>query len=527
MAPSTRRALPPRFGSYTGGVVVAVASATYAAVLSVLSPGYQAGADSHYHFSVAREMARGTLVPDVARGLPFTVLHDMPVDHYWGYHLLLAPFALASDPEVGMKVATVVLFAAIFVAFYALLRRLGVAHAWAWALIPGLFSTQDWRYLQLRGGQLVLPLLFAQAAVVLFEDRAPRRRWLLLAIGYVGMVSYHGALVLLPFHVAAVLAVAVLKPSDLRRGELFEPLLTAAGLALGLTINPYMDRHASTWRFAAFHVGDMGRDTAHLYDDQLIAEFHGFPPDVLFEHAEWGVLLGATIIALALVVWRARGTEKTPVSRETVVIAGMTAAGIVLTAQAMRTREYAVPIAFALFATLAPKEDRAGRSWSSPIVAAVAACLLVPLAVAHGETTLPLIASHLPTNEYRGALPVLEANGDRPILNMAEADYGMLRWQYPDVVCVQALSRYFIYPYPELFHDVWELHDHADTSPEAPAILARFWSRGVRLVAAHRTNAMARYAAERPDVLRPVFRSPINGATIYAINEAALEASLQ
>jgi hypothetical protein len=131
MTESGRGALPRWSRAYGGALVVAVASATYATVLSLLEPGYQAGADSHYHFSVAREMARGTLVPDVAHGLPFTVLREMPVDHYWGYHLLLVPFALWPDQETGMKIATVALFAAIFVALYALLRRLGVAHAWA------------------------------------------------------------------------------------------------------------------------------------------------------------------------------------------------------------------------------------------------------------------------------------------------------------------------------------------------------------------------------------------------------------
>ena len=66
----------------------------------------------------------------------------------------------------------------------------------------------------------------------------------------------------------------------------------------------------------------------------------------------------------------------------------------------------------------------------------------------------------------------------------------MLRWEYDRVVCVQALSRYLICPYPELFHDVWVLHDHAATSPETREVLRRFWDRGVRLVAVHRTSGM-------------------------------------
>ena len=95
----------------------------------------------------------------------------------------------------------------------------------------------------------------------------------------------------------------------------------------------------------------------------------------------------------------------------------------------------------------------------------VAALLLAPMLWLHGRTTVPLIKTHLPTHEYRERAR-LEVNGDHPILNVAEADYGMLRWEYDGVVGVQALSRYFIYPYPALFHDVWQLHHRADTSEE-------------------------------------------------------------
>src|SRR5580700_5189564 len=113
-----------------GAFLVALVTGAYAAAILAGWRGYQPSADSLYHFSVAREMAHGTLVPDVARGLPFTVLRDMPVDHYWGYHLLLAPFALATDPELGMKVATVTLFALVCVATYLFLNARGVTYAW-------------------------------------------------------------------------------------------------------------------------------------------------------------------------------------------------------------------------------------------------------------------------------------------------------------------------------------------------------------------------------------------------------------
>jgi hypothetical protein len=513
----------PRSGAtlrrFSGFACVMAVSALYAAVLLALRPGYQVSADSQYHFSVAREIASGSWVPDVARGLPFTVLRDMPVDHYWGYHVLLAVFAAGRDPEWGMKVATVVLFAAVCVSMYSFLRARRVAHAWAWALLPMLLSTQDWRFLQLRGGQLIVPLLFGMMHLAFFEERKVVRRVGLVLIAYVAMLSYQGALVLLAFHVGGTAALVALRPSDARGGRLWEPALTALGLCLGLAINPYMDARASTFRFAAFHVGDMGRDTAHLYDDQEIAEFHGFPAWVLESHPEWLVLL-LTVLAMAVVVvWRARGrSAEAPAERDAVVLTGMSLAGICLLAQAMRTREYAVPIAFAFMAVMAPREP-------SPMLSAVVGSLLAMLGYVHGQSTLPLISNHLPTRQYDGTQALLEANGDRPILNVAEADYCMLRWQYQRVACVQGLSRYFIHPYPALFHDVWEIHDRADTSPETVAILRRFWDRGVRLIAVHRTHKMMRFAEAHPALLRPVFRSEINGATIFTLDGPGLDAA--
>jgi hypothetical protein len=500
-------------------VIVALVAATYATILLAIAKGYQPSADSHYHFMMGRAISRGEIFPDVARALPLTILHDMPVDHYWGYHVLLAPFALVPNAEVGMKIATVFFFALVFFAIDAFLRARGIRFSWAWSLACAAFSTQDWRYLQLRGGQWMVPLLFAMTHVAFFEERVRRRRVLLVAIAYVAMLSYHGAIVLLPFHVGGVLALALFRRGDLH-GRFIEPVFVALGLALGLTINPYMDARASTWRFFALHVGDMGRDTAHLYDDLDVAEFHGFPLRVAIANPEWLVLLVAAIAAIAWIAWRAR--DETKVDRASVVLAGMCAVGIALTLRAMRTREYAVPIAMCLFAVLAPRRAArtAMREWAIHVL--VGAVTAVTLFV-HGMDTIPLIRTHLPTHQYDGARALLEKNGDHPILNIAEADYCMLLWQWDRVVCVQALSRYFIYPYKDLFHDVWTLHDHADTSPDTKIILKRFWDRGVRLVAVHRTNVMWKYAERHPDELKPVFRSPINGATIYALDREHLE----
>jgi hypothetical protein len=248
----------------------------------------------------------------------------------------------------------------------------------------------------------------------------------------------------------------------------------------------------------------MGTDSAHLYDAADVAQFHGFPLPVLLAHPEWLVLLAATVGAVLYVAWRSRDAG-------TIALAGMAVVGIALTTDAVRTREYSVPVAFALLALVAP------RAPASRVVAVIVAPLLGLSMVLHGQDTLPLFEMHLPTREYRGARALLERNGDHPILNIAEADYSMLRWEYDRVVCVQGLSRYFIYPYAQLFHDVWELHDRPETSPETPAILRRFYDRGVRLVAMHRTHKMLHYAESHPEMFRVAFVSPVNGAAIYEL----------
>jgi hypothetical protein len=516
-----RRAPHSRLGALASGPAGAfVAAAVYAAWILVSSAGYQASADCHCHFSAAREIAGGDLVPDPAHGLPLTLLRELPVDHYWGYHLLLAPFAALPSPLFGMKVATVVLFGGVLAAIAALLYARSVPYASAWALATAVLWLQDWRYLQLRGGQLVVPLMLAMVHVAFFEGRTALRRAMLVGIAFVAMLSYHGGIVLLPLHVAGAAALALFVPTSFPRARLVEPLLTAAGLALGLTLNPYMSASAATWRFAAYHIRAMGSDAAHLYDDQPIAEFHGFPLAVLASHVDWLVLTLAVVVAALVVLTRAARNKD--MSVDEVLFAALALASIVMTARAMRVREYSAPLGIALLAVLSRRLRVSAAAWLQAEAGVVIMILSAALA-SRASFTASALRTHLPTGEFDGAERILATNGDRPILNVAEADYCMLRWQRPDVACVQGLSRYFLLPEKELFHDVWEIHDRADRSLETWAILRRFRDRGVHLVATHRTHAMARFAEANPDALHLVFRSRANGASLWSIDDDAID----
>jgi len=501
----------------------------YATWVLILARGYQPSADSHYHFTVARAMWSEGLAPSPAKGLPWTLLADLPVDHYWGFHLLLMPFALCPSYELGLRLATATLFALVFASFAAFLSRRRVPHPVAWSLLGALFSNQDWRYLQLRGGQLLLPLAWWLIDTVAFTAPSRRRNLRLLLIAWFAMLGYHGAILLWPIAVTASFAAQLPRFAARSWGEatlavLRDSSLTALGLTLGLTLNPYADAHGSTFRFFVFHVWNMGRDTAGLYADQLVAEFRGMPPELLVWLPEWGLLFLATLGGLLWLLARTllsrfapRATRRHEMpSREALVMGLLSLLGILLVGQALRTREYAVPFALSFLAVLW-SSGRVEPRWFRPLPLLLACAALA----AKAPATAQLVRSHLPTAMYRGARTVLEGNGPRPILNLAEADFGMLRIEYPDVVCAHALSRYFLYPNRKVFEDLWYLHREGGSSDEkTEQILRDFYDRGVRLVATHGNRPLDRWAETHPGWLSPVFLSPVSAARLYRLTPA-------
>ncbi|HET9959591.1 MAG TPA: hypothetical protein VFQ61_34100, partial [Polyangiaceae bacterium] len=491
----------------------AVTACLYA--LWVLSdiPTHHPSADSHYHFTVAREIGRGVLAPDPARGLPFTVLRDMPVDHYWAFHVLLAPFTWIGDYKWGLRWAASVGFAAVIASLAAFISARRVPNAALWALCAMLFANQDWRYLQLRGAQCMVPLSLLIVELAGFRRASRTRQLALVGTAFIGIWCYHGALVLLPYAAVASCAAHCLDPA-LRQlharvlAVMRDTACVATGLIAGLLVNPYMDARFSTFRFLVFHVTRMLADPQNLYTD-VVAEFHGFRGDYFVYMPEWGLLFLATVGTLLWVA--SRWIVQRPPSRSARVIAAVCILGMLLTWRAVRMREYSVPVAFALLAVV-----WSGRSLREPGILskfglpAVCALLLLWAMKLRAPETRVQIGQSLPTDLFHGAASILERNGEHPILNLAEADYGMLRIETPRVVCVHSLSRYFIYPYRDLYDDVWLIYRDAMRSDvRTRAALERFARRGVRIVATHGNRALDAWALAHPESLRPVFQSTV------------------
>jgi hypothetical protein len=500
------------FRHLAGALLVFCAALAYALSLLLSVKGQMPSADSNYHYLAAREIWQGpTPFPDPGKSFPLTLLNVLKVDHYYGYHLLIAPAGAIASPELGMKVASALLFALFLTTLYGVLRAQRVPYAPAWTFLSIAFSSQDWRYLQLRGGQLMAALCLVFIHIAFFTEAAKKRRWLLFIVAYASMLSYHGAVVLLPFHIAGLAALLLTSKTPADRARWFEPAITALGLVAGLLVNPYMNLRFATFRFAALHIFHMGTDSARLFAGRENVEFNPFPISHLWIEVSWGILLWGLLAGLGFIGYRL--LTKRPVAREIVVFAALTALSIVLTARAVRMREYGVPIAFVFLALLVrPKGVRVSlmRSLGGALAVVVSASLYD-----QWHHTRDLMLREKPLNFYEGAAAVIEASHGAPVLNLTQSDAMSLTWELPSARVVQALSPYFIYLHDRgLYEDIKRLR-LGGTAASTTEALARFQQRGVRLVAVSQHKHMNVFAAEHPDLLRLAYEHPLHHTRIY------------
>jgi len=523
-AASTRA---PRANGIAATWFVVVVSVLYGGSLILARFGYQASADSYYHFAVARDMVHGNLRSELTLHAPWTILARLPVDHYFGFHLLLAPFAAIPSAVWGLKLSTLAFFVAVPLSVYCFLAARKVKFAWAWCFVPLIFANQDWRYLMLRGGNWLVVLSIAHLSVAFFTRRCRTRRIGIVLLSYVAALSYHGGLILLPIQVGALLSAWLLRRDSVPRQTLVEPLLTALGLALGFIVNPYMNGSAAPLRFLWFHVSYMNLDPAGLYPG--LREFGPIPLEYLLQNPEF---IAAPCVLLATAAWvsiRAYRGQKP--SYAVAVLLGAALAGLLLSARAIRMREYAVPLAVLFFACTArswPWRTPLLRKAATPLLASgVCICLWFKW-----TDTFQLLEEHLPAAQYAGARSVLEAHRGPPVLNIAEGDYTTLRWEDPDVVVVQALSHYFLYPNRALYDDVTLIRESRSRLPRLQA-LQRFYRRGVRLVSVQNRHPVYRSLEQDQKAFQPVYRSPADQveaqfrSTIYLMDGPSLELAIQ
>lgn len=149
-----------------------------AALLLVVGVGHLslfpkvADLDGFYHIGHTQAYLEGSFFDTSLPWATQSVIRDAGADLWWGFHVLLAPFALFDDPGVGIRLAAAALTLVLGLAVYRLLARHAVPHAAWWAAgflvaVPNIF----FRFLMVR------PHILSLAASLALVSVMARGRW--------------------------------------------------------------------------------------------------------------------------------------------------------------------------------------------------------------------------------------------------------------------------------------------------------------------------------------------------------------
>ncbi len=351
--------------------------AAFVALFSVIQLGTPAlvGNDGYYHVKMGQLMRVEGLMPTF-RWLPLSILNEADYyDHHFLYHVYLALFipgdpaaASSADLTLAGKAASVVMPSLAFLAIWWLLRGQGVRWAWLWAL--GLFAVSSaflYRMSMPRAQSASLLVLALGIHWML------NRRWLpLVGLGFVYVWLYNAFPLLLV--VAGAYTLAVLLGE---RRLIWQPLAAAAaGIALGLVINPYFPQNVS---FIASHILPKLLATTA---ERVGREWYPYETWTLVENS--GVALGLFMLGAFGLGWRGQRMET-----RTLFAFGLAVLFGVMVLRSRRFVEYfpAFALIFAAFSLTPLLTDLAGRAaarfsgrWSQAVVpAGLAALVALPL----------------------------------------------------------------------------------------------------------------------------------------------------
>ena len=186
--------------------------------------------DGYYHIRLAEVMRREGLKPAFP-WLPLSILNAREYsDHHFLFHVALIPFTFG-DLRLGAKWAAVTFAALAFLSVWWLLKRQRVPYAALWAL--GMLVVSE-AFLYRMSITRAQSLSLAFMVIGLHFMMTRQYRWLLpLSFLYVWLYDAFPLI----FILAAIYAGSVLV---LERRLEWQPLVyTAAGLGLGMLVNPY------------------------------------------------------------------------------------------------------------------------------------------------------------------------------------------------------------------------------------------------------------------------------------------------
>ncbi len=461
--------------------------------------------DGFYHIKLAQIMRTEGLKPEFS-WLPLSILNPQEYyDHHFLYHVALIPFTWFADLRIGAKWSAVVFSSLAFLAIWFLFHRQRIPYDWLWALaLLGVSDAFLYRMSVTRAQSLSLAFL-ALGIAWLLEKKYKR----LAALSFVYVWLYDAFPLMLALGVLHVVAVLLAE----RRLE-YKPLLyIAAGIALGVVINPYFPANVIfSWHHmlpkltnaTAVSVGNewFPYNTQQILENSL--------PSLLF--------FVSGIVALGL-------TERRMDTRTAFALLAALLFGLMLM-QARRFVEYFPPFAliFAAFAWAGHFLDRqfACRvSTSSPLMRVVknAPLLLLSAAVAVSVgRSIPrareAIDDSKPYNLYAGASQWLVENtsaGSR-VFQTDWDDFPRLFYYNTHNTYLIGLDPTYMQLYDPELYDLWVLISQGKVEHPSGIIAARFGSQYVHTDLKHGSFIRA---AENDPGLKEVYRD--DQAILYQV----------
>lgn len=148
------------------------------AMITVVAAGHLslfprvADLDGFYHVGHALAYLEGSLLDTSLPWATQSIIGDISGDLWWGFHVLLLPFAALGGVEGGIRSAAVVLTLALGLCAYGVLRRHGIRGAGWWSAlfllaVPNIF----YRHLMVR------PHVLSLAASIVLLSTLVRGRW--------------------------------------------------------------------------------------------------------------------------------------------------------------------------------------------------------------------------------------------------------------------------------------------------------------------------------------------------------------
>lgn len=497
------------------GLALFGALAALMAAVQFATPGL-ADNDGYYHMKMGWLMREQGLRPEFI-WLPQSILGpDQFYNHHMLYQVYLGLFAGDGSPEAmvrGAKLASVLMPALAFTAIWWLLRGQGVPWPALWALGLGVVSEAFLYRMSRPRAQSAALLLLALGLHWLLQ----RRYWRLLPLGFV-FVWLYNAFPLLLVLVGAYAAAALLTERELawRAG-----LAAAAGVALGLVVNPYFPQNIS---FILSHIAPKVGDATST---SVGNEWFPYQTWTLVQNS--GGALGAWLLGVLAIGWRGRRFDRAQLTAFFVsVLLGY------MLFKSRRFIEYFPPFAlvFAALATgpllndwLAAARERATGGaeggarrlagmarWLAP---ALGLALVAGLAVPTIRDARELMADSRPAETYAGASAWLRANTEPGSLVFQTDwdDFPRLFFYNTHNIYLAGLDPTYFELYDTPLYDEWVAITRGEVERPAQAIRERFGATVVISDLNHR--AFEREAAADPR-MREVYRDDF--AVIWVVD---------